>query len=93
MLEQVRAAAATAGRGRTLSLSEAFNGLDATWRRPVGIVGLLQLTTPSEGVDPFHRVERFGTIRPDATRRTFSVPHLLLHAHHLAAPGNGRADE
>jgi hypothetical protein len=66
------------------SVGDAFNRLAPAMRRPVEILGLLQLATqvdaaPTE-TDTADAVETeiFDTVRPDGSRRTFTVPRITL---------------
>ncbi|MCU1425104.1 MAG: hypothetical protein JWM51_1395 [Microbacteriaceae bacterium] len=85
------------GARRGASIGDAFNELDATMRRPVEILGLLQIATQvdaiarsdtagtGDGVARSDALERFETIRPDGTRRDFVVPRIILNDDERAA--------
>ena len=77
LLEELRDALVAAfGAGEAASVGSAFNGLDASLRRPVEILGLLQLAAQlSPGAAG---VENFETVRPDGSVRFFEVPRLIL---------------
>ncbi len=59
------------------SLGELFGGLEPSLRRPVEIFGLLHLAADREW-QAQDTAEPFGALRPDGTRRTFSVPRTPL---------------
>jgi hypothetical protein len=59
------------------SLGELFQALEPSLRRPVEIFGLLHLAADREW-QAEDTVESFATLRPDGTRRTFSVPRTPL---------------
>jgi hypothetical protein len=78
LLGDVRDAIVTAFTdGRAASVGDAFNGLAPALRRPVEILGLLQLATQVDAVEGTD-AESFDTVRPDGSRRTFSVPRITL---------------
>jgi hypothetical protein len=63
--------------GESASVGEFFSKLDPEHRRAVEIVGLAHLTS---GMDEYVRTadeERYVSIRPDGTERTFSVPRIV----------------
>jgi hypothetical protein len=73
------------------SVGEAFNSLEPALRRPVEILGLLQVATQLDAAQlapgqfdpagPWHgpgSSESFETVRPDGTRRSFTVPRITL---------------
>jgi len=59
------------------SLGELFGGLEPSLRRPVEIFGLLHLAADREWLAE-DTAEAFATLRPDGTRRTFSLPRTPL---------------
>lgn len=59
------------------SLGELFDGFEPSLRRPVEIFGLLHLAADREWAAE-DAVEVFDAVRPDGSRRTFSVPRLPL---------------
>jgi hypothetical protein len=59
------------------SLGELFGGLEPSLRRPVEIFGLLHLAADREWLAE-DTAEPFATLRPDGTRRTFSLPRTPL---------------
>ncbi|TFB81908.1 DUF3375 domain-containing protein [Cryobacterium levicorallinum] len=77
LLQELRDALVVAfGTGEAASIGSAFNGLDASLRRPVEILGLLQLAAQlSPGTAG---LESFETVRPDGSVRFFEVPRLIL---------------
>ena len=81
LLEELRdalvaALGANSVTGEAASIGSAFNGLDASLRRPVEILGLLQLAAQlSPGATG---LESFETVRPDGSVRLFEVPRLIL---------------
>ena len=77
LLEELRDALVAAfGTGEAASVGSAFNALDASLRRPVEILGLLQLAAQlSPGAAG---LESFETVRPDGSVRFFEVPRLIL---------------
>jgi len=79
LLAELRDALVAAfGAGQTASVGMAFNGFDASLRRPVEILGLLQLyaqlNTPTDPAS----LETFETVRPDGSVRLFDVPRRIL---------------
>ena len=77
LLEELRDALVAAfGAGEAASVGSAFNGLDASLRRPVEILGLLQLAAQLS--PEAAGVENFETVRPDGSVRFFEVPRLIL---------------
>ena len=79
-LEELRDAVVSAfGSGDAASLGDAFNELDAGLRRPVEILGLLQMATQLDAGLNADAVERFDTVRPDGTSRSFTVPRITLN--------------
>ncbi|MET0956675.1 MAG: DUF3375 family protein, partial [Cryobacterium sp.] len=87
VLEELRDAIVTAfADGAATTVGAAFNSLEPALRRPVEILGLLQIATQ---IDAVHAVdgenagnsessETFETVRPDGSRRTFTVPRITL---------------
>jgi len=72
-------------RGDAASVGVAFNDLDDDLRRPVEILGMLQLATQIDAVTRAETLERFDTVRPDGTRRSFAVPRISLTEDDMAA--------
>lgn len=73
------------------SVGDAFNRLEPALRRPVEILGLLQLATQVDAVTGTDasgaaesaapasvETESFDTVRPDGSLRTFTVPRITL---------------
>ncbi|MBL8931670.1 MAG: DUF3375 domain-containing protein [Kineosporiaceae bacterium] len=58
------------------TLGELFASLDEALRRPVEILGLLQLATNAAGLGERVGVETFATVRADGTRRDLVVPAI-----------------
>ncbi|MBG6213817.1 MAG: DUF3375 domain-containing protein [Cryobacterium sp.] len=79
LLEELRDALVAAfGAGEAASVGVAFNGFDASLRRPVEILGLLQLAAQlSTPIGPIG-LESFTTVRPDGSVRLFDVPRRIL---------------
>jgi hypothetical protein len=61
-------------------VGDAFNSLDDNLRRPVEILGLLQIATQVDAVTRAETYEDFTTVRPDGTVRTFAVPRIVFTA-------------
>jgi hypothetical protein len=59
------------------TLGEVFDGLEPSLRRPVEIFGLLHLAA-DHGWEREDQDESYAAVRPDGSRRTFTVPRLLL---------------
>ncbi len=59
------------------SLGELFDGFEASLRRPVEIFGLLHLAADRDW-ETEDAVETFAAVRPDGSRRTFTVPRTPL---------------
>jgi hypothetical protein len=88
LLEELRDAIVTAlTDGTATTVGAAFNSLEPALRRPVEILGLLQIATQidavrtaeaAEGAGNTERSETFETVRPDGSRRTFTVPRITL---------------
>lgn len=64
--------------GEQASVGDAFNALDPGLRRPVEILGLLQLATQVDAVHRADAVETFETVRPDGSLRRFAVARIEL---------------
>lgn len=71
--------------GGAESIGDAFNGLDDEMRRPVEILGLMQIATQIDAVDRGGPVETFEAVRPDGSQRTFTVPRIILNDDETAA--------
>jgi hypothetical protein len=69
----------------TQSAGEVFNNFEVGLRRPVEILGLLHMTTQIGALARAQAMERFETIRPDNTRRTFEVPRVTFDEQETAA--------
>ncbi|MEA9999561.1 DUF3375 family protein, partial [Cryobacterium sp. RTS3] len=86
MLERMRDALVMfRGTGDTVSVGAAFNDLEPALRRPVEILGMLQIATQVDALSRAHQLESFETVRPDGSRRTFSVPRIILNDDETAA--------
>lgn len=86
LLEEMRDAIVTAfSEGDAASVGEAFNDLDVRMRRPVEILGMLQIATQIDAVNRALAVERFETVRPDGSSRSFEVPRIILTEDETAA--------
>lgn len=68
--------AASAGSG--MSVAEVFNGWDVGLRRPVEILGLLQVLEDGGVLADSAGGEPVTAVRPDGSRRQFTVPRLVL---------------
>ncbi|WP_166805700.1 DUF3375 family protein [Cryobacterium ruanii] len=64
--------------GPAASVGSAFNGFDASLRRPVEILGLLQLAAQLSTPTGVVGLESFETVRPDGSVRFFDVPRRTL---------------
>jgi hypothetical protein len=62
--------------GDAASVGEVFNGLDAAMRRPVEILGLLQIAAQIDAIERGERIEHFETVRADGSRRSYAVPRI-----------------
>jgi hypothetical protein len=71
--------------GAAESIGDAFNDLEAGMRRPVEILGLLQIATQVDAVNRARVLEQFDTVRPDGSRRSFAVPRIILDNDETAA--------
>lgn len=60
------------------SVGEAFNGLEASLRRPVEILGLLQLAAQLSHTPDPTTLETYTTVRPDGSVRLFELPRRTL---------------
>ncbi|MFO7689676.1 MAG: DUF3375 family protein [Cryobacterium sp.] len=79
MLEDLRDALVWAfATGETASVGDAFNALEPGLRRPVEILGMLQIMTQIDAVHRADLLESFDTVRPDGSRRRFAVPRIEL---------------
>ena len=86
LLEELRDAIVTAfAEGDAASVGDAFNDLDASLRRPVEILGMLQIATQVDAVSRAQTLERFETVRPDGSIRSFAVPRIILNEDETAA--------
>jgi hypothetical protein len=71
--------------GTALSAGAMFNTQPDHLRRPVEILGLLQIFAQAGSAKPRIGTETFHTIRPDGTTREFLAPLLELTAEDVAA--------
>jgi hypothetical protein len=79
LLDELRDALVAAfGAGKAASVGSAFNGFDASLRRPVEILGLLQLAAQLTAPTGPAGLESFETVRPDGSVRLFDVPRRIL---------------
>jgi hypothetical protein len=86
LLEEMRDALVTAfSTGDAASVGAAFNALAVTLRRPVEILGMLQIATQVGAVHRAEAVENFETVRPDGSVRSFTVPRIMLTEEETAA--------
>jgi hypothetical protein len=51
----------------------------------VEILGMLQIATQVDALSRAQQLESFETVRPDGSRRTFSVPRIILNDDETAA--------
>ncbi|MEO6199990.1 MAG: DUF3375 family protein, partial [Cryobacterium sp.] len=86
LLDELRDAIVTAfAQGDAASVGDAFNNLDANLRRPVEILGMLQIATQIDAVSRAQALERFDTVRPDGSIRSFEVPRITFTEDETAA--------
>ncbi|TFD32989.1 DUF3375 domain-containing protein [Cryobacterium cryoconiti] len=86
LLGELRDAIVTAfSHGEAASVGDAFNELDPALRRPVEILGMLQIATQIDAVSRAQTLERFETVRPDGSTRSFAVPRIMLNDDETAA--------
>ena len=86
LLDELRDAIVTAfAQGDAASVGDAFNHLDANLRRPVEILGMLQIATQIDAVSRAQTLERFDTVRPDGSIRSFEVPRITFTEDETAA--------
>ena len=78
-------AGAASGAGEAASVGSAFNGFDASLRRPVEILGLLQLAAQLSASTGPTALESFETVRPDGSVRVFDLPRRTLTDDDMAA--------
>ncbi|MCC2321263.1 DUF3375 domain-containing protein [Cellulomonas xiejunii] len=71
--------------GKFTTLGQMFVQLDDDLRRPVEILGALQLATNHDGIEPTEGTEQYQTVRPDGRKRTFTVPRMAARP----APATG----
>lgn len=69
--------AATSG-GRAVGAAAIFNSLPDRTRRPVDILGLVDLAARQYALRPDAPVEEFHAIRSDGTADTFLVPQITF---------------
>lgn len=67
------------------SMGDAFNELDADLRRPVEILGLMQIATQIDAFSHAGALETFEAVRPDGSTRSFTVPRITLNDDETAA--------
>ncbi len=72
-------------QGGDASMGDVFNALAPELRRPVEILGLMQLATNIDAVTHAGPVEQYRTVRPDGTQRTFDVARIALNDNETAA--------
>jgi len=60
------------------SVGEVFNGLDVAMRRPVEILGLMQIAAQLDAIQRGEQIEQFETVRADGTRRSYAVPRITV---------------
>lgn len=86
LLEQLQAAG-----GQTASAGSIFGALPEGMRRPVEVLGILQLAAAAGALSTDtttgqkHPTEVYITVRNDGTQRTLDVPLIELTAEHIAA--------
>jgi hypothetical protein len=79
LLEDLRdALVAAVAAGEAASVGSAFNSFGASLRRPVEILGLLQLAAQLGTSAGPVSLESFEAIRPDGSVRVFDVPRRIL---------------
>lgn len=78
LVELRDALVAAFGAGEAASVGMAFNSFDASLRRPVEILGLLQLYAQLSTPGGPAGQESFETVRPDGSVRFFDVPRRNL---------------
>lgn len=79
LLDEIRQAVLDAFTvGGAVTVGGAFNHLGEELRRPVEILGLLDMAREIGVLDQITGTESFEAIRPDNTRRTFTVPRISL---------------
>ncbi|MDJ0378233.1 DUF3375 domain-containing protein [Cryobacterium sp. PH31-L1] len=83
LLEELRDALVAAfaggsGEEAAASVGGLFNGFDGSLRRPVEILGLLQLAAQLSPTADSAGLESFETVRPDGSVRLFDVPRRIL---------------
>lgn len=82
--------ASTDAADASASIGDAFNALEPALRRPVEILGLMQIATQLDAVGHAGApgetvVDRYRTVRPDGTERTFEVARITLTDDETAA--------
>lgn len=86
LLQEMRTAVIESyAAGTALSAGDMFNTLPEHLRRPVEILGLLQIFAQTGSAETPAGAETFQTIRPDGTTREFLAPLLELTEEHVAA--------
>lgn len=68
---------ATAG-GRAVGAAELFNALPEDTRRPVDMLGLVDIAAKQRALRPDAPVEEFHAVRPDGSRETFLLPEITF---------------
>lgn len=82
----------------SVTAGEVFRDVSDELRRPVEVLGLIQIAAAVRALDPAHDdgTETFEAVRPDGSRRTFDGPRLRFGQAQLAALGDaeqGGADD
>ncbi|WP_161557944.1 DUF3375 domain-containing protein [Micromonospora sicca] len=82
----------------SVTAGEVFRGVSDELRRPVEVLGLIQIAAAVHALDPARDdgSETFEAVRPDGSRRTFEGPRLKFGQAQLAALGDdkqGGADD
>ena len=65
--------------GSAASVGAVFNDLDAAMRRPVEILGLLQIAAQLDTIERGELVESFNTVRADGSRRSYALPRITVN--------------
>ena len=79
-----------AGLGEGYDLAEAFEGAAALTRRPVDLLGLLEITH-RHGMSEGERISVVETVRPDGTKRRFAFGSVTGSGAGNAAPQTGQS--
>jgi len=93
-LDDLRDAVVEAFRAGDMdTVGELFNTLPDELRRPVEVLGLLHVVSPTGAFDPLAEGEVFEAIRPNGERRNFLVPAATLTPEQAAALDDPRMFE